>query len=82
MANSKLEYREAKTEKEMENWKPKRAALGMCWIGHQSRPYYAERIIKRGKFKGFLEVEVLVGAGNYKKVKIQHDCIKWRVDKC
>jgi hypothetical protein len=66
----------------MKDFEPKRAALGMCWIGHQSRPFYAERIIKRGKFKGFLEVEVLVGAGNYRKVKIQHDCIKWRVDKC
>jgi hypothetical protein len=53
----------------------RREALGMFWFKSiQQRPYYSKREIKRGKKKGWLEVEYFTGTEKlgvfFKKIKV------------
>ena len=51
-------------------------ALGYVFVGHQRRPFYSCREIRRGKNKGKLEVEYRLSATKYRKLVTTEDQLR------
>lgn len=49
----------------------KAKAFGMAWIFGKQKPFYNPRKIRKGKFKGMIEVEYLAKPDVFRKTRIR-----------